>query len=81
MPFRVKHYAHPIDVGYSVSWETVVIEFFIGVICSAMAYFGWTTGILLMAVPCAFLAFSCFLLVFIQVVLFFKERHRKNIEK
>ena len=74
MPYRVKHYAQPVNVGYSVSWEAVAMELFIGAICSVMAYFGWTTGVILMAAPCAFVAFSCYVLVIAQIVLYLRER-------
>ena len=81
MPYRVKHYAQPVNVGYSVSWEAVAIELFIGAICSVMAYFGWTTGVILMAAPCAFVAFSCYVLVIAQIVLYLREKQQSKDPK
>lgn len=81
MPYKVKHYAHPVNVGFLVSWEAVAIELFIGVICSAMAYFGWTTGVILMAAPCGFLALSCFVLVIVQIILHLKEKYQSKPTK
>ena len=77
MPYRFKHYAQPVNVGYSVSWEAVAIELFIGAICSVMAYFGWVTSVILMAAPCAFVALSCYLLVIVQVFIYFKCFQKK----
>ena len=81
LPYKVKHYAQPVNVGYSVSWEAVAIELFIGGICSVMAYFGWTTGVILMAAPCAFVAFSCYILVIAQIVLYLREKQQSKAPK
>lgn len=81
MSYRVKHYAQPVNVGHSVSWEAVAIELFIGAICSVMAYFGWTTGVILMAAPCAFVALSCYVLVIVQVFLYLKEKRQSKNQK
>lgn len=77
MSFKLNHYAKTVKVGFSVSWESVVIEFCIGIICCVMAYAGLQADMALMAYPCIFVACACFGLVIFQVIMYFREKRQK----
>jgi ABC-type polysaccharide/polyol phosphate export permease len=71
MGFKVNFFARPIDSNYRLAWESFLIEFSLFVICTIMAIYGWNNGSLLMAVPAAVVAVSCFGLVIYSLFNFF----------
>lgn len=63
MGYKINFFARPIDTGYQLNWESLLIELSLGVICAVMAVYGWNTGMVLMAYPAGFVALMCFGLV------------------
>ncbi|NVK55331.1 MAG: hypothetical protein HWE26_06935 [Alteromonadaceae bacterium] len=68
MRFKINFFARPIDADYRVHWESLLIECALGIVCAVMALYGWQTGMLLMAVPAAVVAFMCIGLVIYSLV-------------
>ncbi|GAC33100.1 hypothetical protein [Paraglaciecola polaris] len=76
MPYKVNFFARPVNSNHKLAWESILIEFSLGVICTVMAVYGWDTGIGLMAYPAALLAALCFGVVAYSLFGFFREKMR-----
>ena len=79
MSYKVNHYAKPVDVGFTISWESVFIELCIGIVSCIMGYAGWQSQLALLAFPCAFVGLTCFGLVIFQLLMYFKEKRQKRV--
>ena len=81
MPFKVKHYAQPINTNVKSATEAAVIEFAIGCICAVFAYF--TRDIIIqLYISMTILAVACFLLTLhnIYVIFALKKDAKKLVE-
>ena len=74
MGYSVNFFARPINSNYKLAWESFVIEFSLFVICTVMAFYGFNTGSLLMAIPAGVVAVACFGLVVYSIFTFFSNR-------
>ncbi|QHJ11056.1 hypothetical protein FX988_01278 [Paraglaciecola mesophila] len=76
MPYKVNFFARPVNSDQKLPWESLLIEFSLGVICLVMAIYGWDTGMALMAYPAAAVAVICLTLVAYSLFGFFREKWR-----
>lgn len=74
MPYKVNFFARPINSDQKLPWESLLIEFSLGVIGTVMAVYGWDTGMALMAYPAGIVATICFALVAYSLFGFFREK-------
>ena len=61
MPFKVKHYAQPVNTNVRGSVEAAILEFLIGLLCAAFAYAS-RDAIIQLYFSMAVLSGVCFLL-------------------
>ncbi|MDC8831341.1 hypothetical protein [Alteromonas gilva] len=80
MGFKINFFARPIDSNYRLHWESLLIECSLGVICAVMAFYGWQTGMLLMAYPAGVVAFMCFGLVGYALVSAIGGRRKPDVK-
>jgi hypothetical protein len=66
MSIKINHYAQPIKTNIKTTVEAGFIEFFIGLICAAFAFFTYDEAIVLF-VSTAFIAVICFLLTLYNI--------------
>lgn len=56
----------------------LIVEFAIALIASVMAYFGYTTGMLLMMVPCIVVAIGAFFVFLVNLYFSFSNKRKQS---
>ncbi|GGF53433.1 hypothetical protein [Alteromonas lipolytica] len=74
MPYKINFFAPPVDTDYRLNWESLLIELSLAIICTTMAFYGWHTGMLLMAYPAGFVAVMCYGSVIYTLISFVRAK-------
>lgn len=74
MSYNLRHYAQPVKRSYTLDFETIAIEFCVGMLLSFMAVAAFQAQMILMFVPCVFVALTCLCLVLVSVVQYISGR-------
>ena len=71
MGYKIKHYgSKSIALNYRLNIEGIVIETCIGIICTIFAISGYKSEMILLFLPTAIVAVTCFLLVLHSLYLY-----------
>jgi len=71
--YKIKHYAKPVSTDVTPLWESALIEFSIGLICTGVAF--WSRDIVIqLFVGCTIIAAVCFLLSLQNIFVIFRTR-------
>ncbi len=76
MSYKVNFFARPVNSDQKLPWESLLIEFSLGVICTVMAIYGWNTGMALMAYPAGAVAVLSFGVLAYSLFGFFRDKMR-----
>lgn len=75
MGYKVRHYAANTPGGnHKLNIEAIILELSFGAIAAVFAFGGWEAGMVLLAIPCTFVALACFYLVVHSVYLSIRYR-------
>jgi hypothetical protein len=80
MDNKINHSVKAEDSDGLISWEPIIRDLSLGIICTVMAYFGWQTGIMLMAIPTGFVGAICYCSVLLSIAVQLNEnkKYRKK---
>lgn len=81
MSYKFKHYAHPVEDTTKSGLGMIVVEFAIALICTVMAYFGYTTGMALLMFPCIVVAIGAYFVSIINLYFFLSTKYLKSKEQ
>ena len=80
MGYRINHYAKPTDSQAVSGWESIVKDLTLGMVSTGMCYFGFETGIVLLAFPMGLVAFMFYASVLITSIGLLRD-YRADIKK
>jgi len=75
MGIKVNHYAaKTINLVYQLDFEAFVIELSVAIILTVMSVGGYTTGLLILWIPCALAAAACYFAVIYSVYRYISDK-------
>ncbi|GAB5381602.1 MAG: hypothetical protein Alis3KO_08020 [Aliiglaciecola sp.] len=74
MSYKVKLYPQPVEATSKSGLGMTLVEFCIALISTAMAYFGYMTGMALMMVPCIVVAIGAYFVSAINLYFYFSNK-------